>query len=82
MIQQLMIQSFAQDWLEIFYHTGKHKLVPSELRRRVLTKPEVLDAAHRLADSESPPGNRLHALSGNREGQYATSPKLLFKKSK
>jgi proteic killer suppression protein len=32
---------------------------------------QMLDAAIRLSDLESPPGNRLHALSGDRKGQHA-----------
>ncbi len=31
----------------------------------------MLDAAHILDDLRSPPGNRLEALIGNRQGQYS-----------
>jgi proteic killer suppression protein len=31
----------------------------------------MLDAATRLADLASPPGNRLEALGGDRRGQYS-----------
>jgi proteic killer suppression protein len=31
----------------------------------------MLDAAVRLSDLESPPGNQLHPLGGDRQGQHA-----------
>jgi antitoxin HigA-1 len=34
-------------------------------------KLDMLDAAFQLADLRSPPGSRLEALRGNREGQYS-----------
>jgi len=33
----------------------------------------MLHAAVSLADLKIPPGNRLHALSGDRKGQYSIS---------
>jgi len=34
-------------------------------------KLQMLDAAAELKDLRSPPGNRLEALHGNRDGQYS-----------
>jgi toxin HigB-1 len=34
-------------------------------------KLDILDAATRLADLRAPPGNRLEALKGDREGQHS-----------
>lgn len=34
---------------------------------------EYIDYANSLDDLKAPPGNRLHALLGDREGQYAIS---------
>ena len=36
-----------------------------------LRKLDQLDAAVRLADLGSPPGNRLEALKGDRKGQFS-----------
>jgi toxin HigB-1 len=36
-----------------------------------LRKLDMLDAATRLADLRSPPGNRLEALRGDRRGQHS-----------
>ena len=36
-----------------------------------LRKLDILDAATRLADLRSPPGNRLEALKGDRRGQHS-----------
>jgi len=36
-----------------------------------LKKLRVLHAAHLLGDLRIPPGNRLEALKGNRQGQYS-----------
>ena len=36
-----------------------------------LRKLDMLDAATRLSDLRSPPGNRLEALAGNRRGQHS-----------
>ena len=38
-----MIKTFAQAWLEDFWHTGKHKRVPSELEARLLRKMDMLN---------------------------------------
>jgi proteic killer suppression protein len=40
---------------------------------RAARKLEYVDLAVRLDDLNVPPGNRLHALSGNRKGQHAIS---------
>jgi len=39
--------------------------------RVALRKLDMLNAAHRLEDLRSPPGNRLEALKGNRAGQHS-----------
>jgi proteic killer suppression protein len=44
---------------------------PPDLLTAARRKLGYLDAAARLEDLRSPPGNRLEALSGNRAGQYS-----------
>ena len=66
-----MIKSFADRQTEALYRTGKAKRVPPDLARRALRKLEALQVATVLADPRVPPGNRLHALRGDRVGQHA-----------
>ena len=40
-------------------------------RRRARRKLEYIDVASRLDDLKTPPGNALHSLGKDREGQYA-----------
>ncbi len=68
-----MIKTFRQNWLENFYHKGKHKRVPSQLKRQLNYKLDILNSASILKDLESPPGNHLHPMYGDREGEYAIS---------
>ena len=68
-----MIKTFAQSWLEEFWHTGKYKRVPPDLEPRLLRKMDMLNRATAHKDLQAPPANHLHALSGDREGQWAIS---------
>jgi toxin HigB-1 len=43
----------------------------SSIERVARRKLEMLDAAGRLDDLRIPPGNRLEALRGNRQGQHS-----------
>ena len=66
-----MIKSFADRQTEELYRTGKAKRVPPDIARRALRKLEAVHVAVVLADLRVPPGNRLHALKGDRAGQHA-----------
>ena len=66
-----MIKTFSQPWLEEFWHNGRHKRVPSELEARLLRKMDMVNRAAALKDLKAPPANHLHALHGDREGQWA-----------
>jgi len=68
-----MIKTFSQPWLEDFWHSGKQKRVPSELEGRLLRKLDMVNRAAELKDLKAPPSNHLHALLGDREGQWAIS---------
>jgi proteic killer suppression protein len=68
-----MIKNFKQSWLEDFWNNGRHKRVPPFLRKRLIRKLDMLNAATELIDISSPPSNHLHQLSGDREGQWAIS---------
>ena len=47
------------------------KSLPPDMRKRVLAKLQQLDVALNLDDLRVPPGNRLEALVGERQGQYS-----------
>ena len=67
-----MIKSFADDKTREFWESGKGgKWPPTELRKVAQRKLQMLDSATRLDDLRIPPGNRLHALHGNRKGHHA-----------
>ena len=68
-----MIKTFKQSWLDDFWNDGKHKRVPSDLVARLICKLDMLNCAKELRDINSPPSNHLHALHGDREGQWAIS---------
>ena len=66
-----MIKTFADRRTQELYVRGKAKRLPAELAKRAARKLEYVDLATRLDDLKVPPGNRLHALAGNRKGQHA-----------
>ena len=68
-----MIKSFANRLTEELYTTGASKRFPPDLARRAARKLEYVDLASRLEDLRVPRGNRLHALTGDRRGQYSIS---------
>jgi toxin HigB-1 len=51
--------------------TGKSRKFPPTLIRQALRKLSLLNAAGRLDDLRVPPGNRLEALTADREGQFS-----------
>jgi proteic killer suppression protein len=68
-----MIKSFADKRTKELFITGKARRFPQDMVKRAVRKLEYVHLATRLDDLKVPPGNRLHALKGNREGQFAIS---------
>ena len=66
-----MIKTFADEPTEDLFVTGAARELPPDVVRRAVRKLEYVDLATCLADLRTPRGNRLHALKGNRRGQYA-----------
>ena len=66
-----MIKSFADRRTEKLFVTGQARRVPPDVVRRALRKLEAVDAATMIDDLRTPPGNRLHALTADRRGQFA-----------
>ena len=68
-----MIKTFADKRTKDLYETGNAKRFPSDVARRAARKLEYVDLATAPEDLRTPPGNRLHALEGDRKGQHAIS---------
>lgn len=68
-----MIKSFADTRTRDLFETGKGKRLAADIAKRAIRKLEYIDLAVSLDDLKVPPGNRLHALSGDREGFLAIS---------
>jgi toxin HigB-1 len=68
-----MIRTFADRRTRDLFLSGRAKRFPSDVAPRAVRKLEYVDLATRLDDLRVPAGNRLHALKGDRRGQYAIS---------
>jgi proteic killer suppression protein len=68
-----MIKTFADRRTLELFSTGKAKRFPADITRREVRKLEYVDLAAQLNDLKVPPGNRLHMLEGDRNGQHAIS---------
>jgi proteic killer suppression protein len=69
-----VILSFADEATEDLFHgrpTRRTRGLHLDLQRAVLLKLDMLNAALRLEDLRSPPGNRLEALRGDRQGAHS-----------
>jgi len=69
-----MIQSFGdKTTADIFQQRNSREArrVPKDLWGVVQRKLKMLDVASTVADVESPPGNRLKPLKGDRRGCYS-----------
>jgi len=68
-----MIKPFADKETQQIFISGKSKHLPPDLIKRAIRRLEYIDLAKALNDLKVPPSNRLHALEGDREGQYSIS---------
>ncbi|MFQ5592375.1 MAG: type II toxin-antitoxin system RelE/ParE family toxin [Phycisphaerae bacterium] len=68
-----MIKTFADRRTQELYETGRARRFPADVAKRAARKLEYVDLAVDVEDLRVPPGNRLHALKGERKGQYAIS---------
>lgn len=70
----LMIRSFTDDATEDIWNGVNSKAarqIPKPLWSVIRRKLDQIDSVSKLDDLKVPPGNRLHALVGNRSGQHA-----------
>ena len=68
-----MIKTFADKDAERLFTDGSCKRISSDVAARTARKLDMIDAALTLEDLRVPPGNRLHALKGDRAGMHAIS---------
>lgn len=66
-----MIQAFRDRITEAVFRGESPKSFPSNLVKIARRKLGYLDAAIDLRDLRQPPGNRLEALKGDRQGQHS-----------
>jgi len=66
-----MIESFADPEAEKIFKGVVSRKLPSTIQKTARRKLVYLDDAEDLRDLFAPPGNRLEALYGDREGQYS-----------
>ncbi|MEX0731958.1 MAG: type II toxin-antitoxin system RelE/ParE family toxin [Aquisalimonadaceae bacterium] len=65
-----MIKSFASKHTQALFE-GRHVPQYQVFRRQAERKLQMLDSATTLDFLRSPPGNRLEALRGDRQGHYS-----------
>lgn len=68
-----MIKSFRDSRTEALHHGRVPKGVPADVARRAVIKLFLLDTVTRVEDLRVPPGNRLHRLTGDRDGLWSIS---------
>jgi proteic killer suppression protein len=66
-----MIKSFASKPTEMIWRGHTAPELPADIQAVALRKLRLLDAAVDLNFLKVPPGNKLHRLSKDREGQFA-----------
>ncbi|MBI5302591.1 MAG: type II toxin-antitoxin system RelE/ParE family toxin [Chloroflexi bacterium] len=66
-----MIESFADPETEKIFQGIASRKLPFTIQKTARRKLVYLDDADGLRDLSAPPGNRLEALHGNREGQHS-----------
>lgn len=66
-----MIRNFRCKETEKIFNEQHSKRFPGQIQQKALDKLQMLDAAAELLDLRVPPGNRLEALRGDRDGQHS-----------
>ena len=66
-----MIRSFADKRTAAIFSGFAVRDLPLQIQRRARVKLLVLDAAKMIDELRVPPGNRLEALRGSRQGQHS-----------
>lgn len=65
-----LVKSFSDKETAALFHSGHSRKFRS-IERIALRKLDMINAAVNVETLKIPPGNRLEALKGNRQGQYS-----------
>ena len=68
-LRSVVIKSFGDKRTAAIFAGYAIRDLPPQIQRRARAKLLAIDAAKQLDDLRVPPGNRLEALHGDREGQ-------------
>lgn len=66
-----MIKTFGNPETEQLWTAERTRRLPATLHKAAMRKLQMLNAAGALSDLAVPPGNRLEALKGDRQGQHS-----------
>jgi len=66
-----VIKTFADKRAAALFRGHRLKGMPTDIQRRAQAKLALVDTAATVEDLRVPPGNRLEALQGDREGQHS-----------
>jgi proteic killer suppression protein len=66
-----MIRSFGDKETSRLANGVRSRKVPPDIQPRALILLRIMAAIEHWSELRHPPGNQLHALSGDRTGQYA-----------
>jgi proteic killer suppression protein len=66
-----MIVSFRDVETAAIWQGRRSRRLPLDIQPAALRKLRLLNNARRFDDLRAPPGNRLEALKGSRDGQYS-----------
>jgi toxin HigB-1 len=66
-----MIKSFRDKEAEKVFHRQFSRKLPTDIQHLARRKLVMLDAATELETLRVPPGNRLEALKGSRDGEHS-----------
>lgn len=69
----ILIVSFGDRATEALFHgrANKARSIPPEIQKAAVRKLDMVNAARELDDLRVPPGNRLEALKGDRQGMHS-----------
>lgn len=66
-----MIKSFVDREAQKIFYLEHSARLPPDIKRAVMRKLSIIDAATNVNDLRTPPGNHLEKLSGDRAHQYS-----------
>jgi proteic killer suppression protein len=66
-----MIRSFADAETVLVWSGRRSRRLPFDIQATALRKLRLLNQAREVRDLRAPPGNRLEAHNGERQGQYS-----------